>query len=108
MLDQLNNWMLESTDNFNIFVGFTSLLMLGSAIVLFIIYKKIGKPDERTNTIYLKITYSMFVTQILMNSLFISLVSKDMYFRQFFILTQALVFFVGAIYSIKLYRKECK
>ncbi|EOQ01308.1 hypothetical protein KOY_05358 [Bacillus cereus VDM021] len=108
MLDQLNNWMLESTDNFNIFVGFTSLLMLGSAIVLFIIYKKIGKPDERTNTIHLKITYCMFVTQILMNSLFISLVSKDMYFRQFFILTQALVFFVGAIYSIKLYRKECK
>ncbi|MBE7127627.1 6-aminohexanoate hydrolase [Bacillus mycoides] len=108
MIDQLNNWMLESTDNFNIFVGFTSLLMLGSAIVLFIIYKKIGKPDERTNTIYLKITYSMFVTQILMNSLFISLVSKDMYFRQFFILTQALVFFIGAIYSIKLYRKECK
>ncbi|MGG3621890.1 6-aminohexanoate hydrolase, partial [Bacillus pseudomycoides] len=61
-----------------------------------------------TNTIYLKITYSMFVTQMLMNSLFISLVSKDMYFRQFFILTQALVFFVGAAYSIKLYRKECK
>ncbi|MGG3529076.1 6-aminohexanoate hydrolase [Bacillus pseudomycoides] len=108
MLDQLNNWMLESTDNFNIFVGFTCILMLGSAIVLYIIYKKIGKPDERTNTIYLKITYSMFITQILMNSLFISLVSKDMYFRQFFILTQALVFFVGAIYSIKLYRKECK
>ncbi|MGG3621784.1 6-aminohexanoate hydrolase, partial [Bacillus pseudomycoides] len=53
MLDQLNNWMLESTDNFNIFVGFTCILMLGSAIVLFIIYKKIGKPDERTNTIYL-------------------------------------------------------
>ncbi|AIK35555.1 MULTISPECIES: hypothetical protein [Bacillus] len=108
MLDLLNNWMSESTDNFNIFVGFTSLLMLGSAIVLFIIYKKIGKPDERTNTIYLKITYCMFVTQILMNSIFTSLVSKDMYFRQFFILTQALVFFIGAIYSIKLYRKECK
>ncbi|EOP68301.1 hypothetical protein KOW_03510 [Bacillus cereus VDM006] len=108
MIDLLNKWMLESTDNFNIFVGFTSLLMLGSAIVLFIIYKKIGKPDERTNTIYLKITYCMFVTQMLMNSIFISLVSKDMYFRQFFILTQALVFFVGAIYSIKLYRKECK
>ncbi|MGZ9785529.1 6-aminohexanoate hydrolase [Bacillus pseudomycoides] len=108
MIDLLNKWMLESTDNFNIFVGFTSLLMLCSVIVLFIIYKKIGKPDERTNTIYLKITYCMFVTQMLMNSIFISLVSKDMYFRQFFILTQALVFFVGAIYSIKLYRKECK
>ncbi|MGG2016538.1 6-aminohexanoate hydrolase [Bacillus sp. S10(2024)] len=108
MIDLLNKWMSESTDNFNIVVGFTCLLMLGSAIVLFIIYKKIGKPDERTNAIYLKITSCMFSTQILMNAIFISLVGKDMYFRQFFILFEAFVFFVGAIYSIRLYRKECK
>ncbi|EJQ90731.1 6-aminohexanoate hydrolase (plasmid) [Bacillus mycoides] len=109
MIDLLNKWMLESTDNFNIFVGFTSLLWVGSAIVLFIIYKKIGKPDERTNTIYLKITSCMFTTQILMNAIFISLVGKDIEnFRQIFILFEAFVFFVGAIYSFKLYRQEYK
>lgn len=108
MLDLLNNWMLESTDNFNIFVGFTSLLMLGSAIVLFIMMKKFGKPDERTNAIYLKVISSMFGTQIVTNAIFISWVSKDMYFRQFFILSEAIVFFVGAIYSVILYRKEFK
>ncbi|HDR8093131.1 6-aminohexanoate hydrolase [Bacillus cereus] len=108
MLDLLNNWMSESTDNFNIIVGFISLLLVGSTIVLFIMMKKFGQPDERTNAIYLKIISCMFGTQIVTNAIFISLVSKDMYFRQFFILFEGIVFFVGAIYSVRLYRKEFK
>ncbi|PGZ80705.1 6-aminohexanoate hydrolase, partial [Bacillus cereus] len=71
MIDLLNKWMLESTANFNIVVGLTALLFLGSVIALIIIYKKIGKPIERTNTIYLKIISRMITTQILMNAIFI-------------------------------------
>ncbi|EMN7732100.1 6-aminohexanoate hydrolase [Bacillus cereus] len=109
MIDLLNKWMLESTDNFNIVVGFISVLLVGSCITLIIIYKKIGKPDERTNAIYLKITSRMFSIQILMNAIFISLVGKDIEtFRQIFILFEAFVLFVGAIYSFKLYRQEFK
>ncbi|MGH0942972.1 6-aminohexanoate hydrolase [Bacillus mycoides] len=109
MIDLLNKWMLESTGNFNIVVGLTALLFLGSVIALIIIYKKIGKPDERTNPIYFKIISCMFTTQILMNCIFISLVGKDIKnFRQIFILFEAFVFFVGAIYSFKLYRQEFK
>lgn len=109
MIDLLNKWMLESTGNFNIVVGLTALLFLGSVIALIIIYKKIGKPDERTNAIYFKIISCMFTTQLLMNCIFISLVGKDIEnFRQIFILFEALVFFVGAIYSFKLYRQEFK
>ncbi|MED1412419.1 MULTISPECIES: hypothetical protein [Bacillus] len=109
MIDLLNKWMLESTGNFNIVVGLTALLFLGSVIALIIIYKKIGKPDERTNGIYFKIISCMFSTQILMNCIFISLVGKDIEnFRQIFILFEALVIFVGAIYSFKLYRQEYK
>ncbi|PEJ19886.1 6-aminohexanoate hydrolase [Bacillus toyonensis] len=68
-----------------------------------------GKPDERTNPIYFKIISCMFTTQILMNCIFISLVGKDIeHFRQIFILFEALVIFVGAIYSFKLYRQEYK
>ncbi|PEW24637.1 6-aminohexanoate hydrolase, partial [Bacillus cereus] len=74
MIDLLNKWMLESTGNFNIVVGLTALLFLGSVIALIIIYKKIGKPDARTNPIYFKIISCMFTTQILMNCIFISLV----------------------------------
>ncbi|KFM98894.1 6-aminohexanoate hydrolase [Bacillus clarus] len=109
MIDLLNKWMLESTDNFNIVVGLTTILFLSSVIALIIIYKKIGRPDERTNAIYLKITSRMFTTQVLMNAIFISLVGKDIEtFRQIFILFEAFVFFVGAIYSFKLYRQEYK
>ncbi len=41
MIDLLNKWMLESTGNFNIVVGLTALLFLGSVIALIIIYKKL-------------------------------------------------------------------
>ncbi|MGN7894617.1 6-aminohexanoate hydrolase [Bacillus sp. 22475] len=109
MIDLLNKWMLESTGNFNIVVGLTALLFLGSVITLIIIYKKIGKPDERTTPIHFKLISCMFTTQILMNCIFISLVGKDIEnFRQIFILFEAFVFFVGAIYSFKLYRQEFK
>ncbi|MGH1327545.1 MULTISPECIES: 6-aminohexanoate hydrolase [Bacillus] len=109
MIDLLNKWMLESTDNFNIVVGFISLLLVGSCIVLFIMIKKFGQPDERTNTIYFKVTSCMFMTQIIMNAAFISLVNKDIvYFRQIFLLFEAFVFFIGAIYSFKLYKQEYK
>ncbi|MEB9845668.1 6-aminohexanoate hydrolase [Bacillus cereus] len=109
MIDLLNKWMLESTGNFNIVVGLTALLFFGSVIALIIIYKKIGKRDERTNPIYFKIISCMFTTQILMNCIFISLVGKDIEnSRQIFILFEAFVFFIGAIYSFKLYRQEYK
>ncbi|WP_423752524.1 hypothetical protein, partial [Bacillus cereus] len=86
MIDLLNKWMLESTGNFNIVVGLTALLFFGSVIALIIIYKKIGKRDERTNPIYFNIISCMFTTQILMNCIFISLVGKDIEnFRQIFI-----------------------
>lgn len=49
----------------------------------------------------------MFTTQIIMNAIFISLVDSNIeYFRQFFLLFQGIVFLIGAIYAIRLYRKE--
>lgn len=109
MIDLLNNWMLESTDNFNIVIGITAILLLGSIVILFIFSRKIGQPDERTNAIYLKIISCMFTTQIIMNAIFISLVDSNIeYFRQFFLLFQGIVFLIGAIYAIRLYRKEIK
>ncbi|GIN86304.1 hypothetical protein J6TS2_26900 [Heyndrickxia sporothermodurans] len=109
MIDLLNKWMLESTQNFNIIVGITAILLLGSIIVLFIFSKKMGQPDERTNAIYLKIISCMFTTQIIMNAIFISLVDHNTeYFRQFFLLFQGIVFLIGAIYTVGQYRKEFK
>ena len=109
MIDMLNDWMLESSRNFNIIVGSTMLILAGSVLVLFYIGKKFGKPDERTNAIYLKVISFMFTTQIVMNAIFIIGVGGDIeYFRQFFILFEGIVFLAGAIYAVKLYRKDFK
>lgn len=109
MLNVLNNWMLESTNNFNIIVGLTMVLYVGSLIAQFYFSNKIGKPDERTNAIYLKTISCMFTTQLILNGIFITFVDRDIeYFRQFFILFQGIVFLVGAIYMIRLYRKDFK
>lgn len=107
MIDVLNNWMLQSTDNFNIIVGLTMIIFVGSVAVLLYICKLFGRPDERTNGIFLKIFACMFTTQLIMNTIFISWVGGDIeYFRQFFILFEGIVFLVGAIYAIVLYRKD--
>ncbi|WP_042477640.1 hypothetical protein [Bacillus ndiopicus] len=107
MIDLLNEWMLKSSQNFNIIVGLTVILYVGALSMLLYINKKIGRPDERTSTIYLKIVSSMFTTQLVMNAVFISLVDRDIeYFRQFFILFQGIVFLVGAIYAFRLYKKD--
>jgi multisubunit Na+/H+ antiporter MnhB subunit len=109
MIDFLNNWMLESSQNFNVIVGLTMILHAGSICMLIYISKKFGKPDERTNAIYLKITSCMFTTQMVMITIFISLVDNNIeYFRQLFILFEGLVFLVGAIYAFRLYRKDLK
>jgi hypothetical protein len=109
MIDVLDKWMLESTSHFNTIAAITMILYVGSWIALFIIGKRFGKPDERTNGIYLKITSCMFLTQLIMNGLFITFIERDIeYFRQFFLLFQGIVFLVGAVYAFGLYRKEYK
>ncbi|MGG0821765.1 6-aminohexanoate hydrolase [Paenibacillus turicensis] len=109
MIDVLNHWMSESTQNFNIIVGLTMALYVGSLTVLLYIVNKFGKPDERTNAIYLKIISCMFTTQLIMSTVFITFVDGDIqFFRQFFVLFQAVVFLVGAIYAFRLYKKDYK
>lgn len=109
MIEMLDSWVLESYRNANIFIGITMVILIGSIIVLYVMGKKIGKPDERTNLIYLKVVSCMFTTQIIMNGVFIIFVNNNIENSgQIFILFQGIVFLVGAIYSIKLYRIDFK
>lgn len=107
MIDAVDRWMLESVNNFNLFVAIMTFIYVGSIVVLFFIGRKFGSPDERTNAIYLKIISSMFTTQLIMTAIFISLVDSNIHhFRQFLLLFQSIVFLVGAIRALRLYRKE--
>ena len=107
MIDVLNNWMLQSSQNFNIIVSITVFIYAISIGTLFLITRKFGRSDERTEAINLKIVSTMFTTQIIMNALFISWVDSHIdFFRQVFILFQGITFLVGAIYALKLYKDD--
>lgn len=109
MINVLDKWMSESITNFNIVVGGITILMLVSVGVLLWVWKQFGKPDERTNGLFFKITAAMFIMSMLTSSIFIAWVDKDIQnFRQIFLLLESLVFLVGAVYSVLLYLKEFK
>lgn len=108
-LEMLDKWMALSSDNFNIFVGITTAVMVTSVGVMLYCLRKLGKTDERTRVISYKVMTVMFWALLCTNSLFITWVSADMkFFRQYMIAGVALALLAGAIASFYLYRREMK
>lgn len=108
-MEMLNDWMSESSQNFNVIIALIIILHVGSVAVFLYVSKKFGEKDERTNGIYRKVCTLMFSTQLITNALFIYFVDSDIeHFRQLFMLLEGFVFLVGAIYSVRLYRKDLK
>ncbi|MBS5954530.1 MAG: hypothetical protein KIB53_11970 [Paraclostridium bifermentans] len=105
MIDMLNNWLGSSTSNFNVFVGITMGIVILSLIVMFYFGHKIGKSDERTYIIHLKIYRVMFVTILLLLSVLINW-SDGSYFRQHISLVISLTFLSGAVASVYQYNKD--
>lgn len=109
MITMLDNWMSGSITNFNLIVGITTMATLVSLGVLLWVWKQFGRPDERTNGIFLKITGTMFLTAMIVSALFIGWVDKDIHnFRQIYLIMQSFIFIVGAVYSVILYLKDFK
>lgn len=107
MINMLDRWMDSSIYNFNIFVGVTMVLAVISIIGLVYFYSKMGKPDERTYIINLKILKTMFRSLIVLLGIYISWVDKDIiYFRQYLIFIITLTFFIGAITAAIQYKKD--
>ncbi len=107
MIDVLDKWMDSSVYNFNMFVGITAILAIISIIAILYFYKKIGKPDERTSIIYLKVSNTMFSTLVLLIAIYISLVdSTIIYFRQYLIFIFSISLLSGAVMSAIQYKRE--
>lgn len=97
MIETLDVWLNTST-NFNIFVGVTMIAMIASLCTMYIASRKIGKRDERTSQIYLKISNTTLIVLLMLLSIFISLVGADVvHFRQILIAMIALAIGCGAI-----------
>lgn len=109
MINMLDNWMSKSVTNFNFIVGVTMVVTVVSIGILFWVWKQFGRPDERTNGIFLKITGMMFSTDMIISSLFIGWVDKDVQnFRQIYLIMQSFIFIVGGVYSVILYLNDFK
>ncbi|TCO68095.1 6-aminohexanoate hydrolase [Marinisporobacter balticus] len=107
MIDILDKWMDSSVYNFNIFVGITTILAIISIIAMFYFYKQIGKPDERTSIIYLKVSTTMFSTLVCAIAVYISWVDSNIiYFRQYLLFIFSISLLAGAIMSAIQYKKD--
>ncbi|GIP23104.1 DUF2178 domain-containing protein [Paenibacillus sp. J22TS3] len=98
----LKSWAEQSPENWNILVGFGGLLLIGSAILTYVYYKKIGQDDERTNKIFLKSSYHVLLAIILCDIIF----PNEYMWNIFFLFKYALAILAGGIYLAVQYKKD--
>ncbi|MBM7713252.1 hypothetical protein JOC94_000218 [Bacillus thermophilus] len=98
----LRSWAEQSQGNWNILVVVGFLLVMGSAIFVYIFHRKMGPADERTSKISLKSAYFMLLTIVLCDIIF----PKDYMWNIFFTFKYALAFLAGGIYLAVQYKKD--
>ncbi|WIY58937.1 DUF2178 domain-containing protein [Bacillus arachidis] len=98
----LKSWAEQSTGNWNILVGIGYLLLMGSLIFAYVFYKKIGKDDERTNTIFLKSSCFMLCAIMLCDIIF----PKDYMSNVFYLFKYALAILAAGICMAIQYKKD--
>ncbi|MDX8365679.1 DUF2178 domain-containing protein [Cytobacillus sp. IB215665] len=98
----LKSWAEQSQENFQILLGVGFLLFIGSIIFVLVLYKKIGKDDERTNRIYMKSSYCVLMVIVLCDMFF----PKEYMWNIFFLYKYGLAFLAGGIYLAIQYKKD--
>src|SRR5690625_3722700 len=98
----LKTWAEESPGNWNMLLGSGLALLLVGLILIYVYYKKIGKPDERTNQIHLKSAYITLLIVVLCDVIF----PKEYMWQIFFLFKYSLAFIVSAIYLAFRYKKD--
>jgi ABC-type multidrug transport system permease subunit len=98
----LKSWAEQSSGNWNILIGVGFLLLIGSAILAYVFYKKIGQDDERTNKIFLKSCFYMLSTIILCDIIF----PKEYMWNIFFLYKYTLALLACGIYLTVQYKRD--
>lgn len=98
----LMDWADRSNANFNmLLMGSLGFLLLGAVLVT-VYYYKIGKPDERTNQIYLKSTF-VLLGAVILGDFFLP--KEDMW-TIFFIIKYGVAFVAAGVYLAVQYKRE--
>lgn len=95
-------WVEKSNDNWNLMIGGGFVLMIIGLLLLVVYKSKIGKPDERTSSIYLKCSYTMFFIVIILDMIF----PKEYMWQIFFLFKYSLAFISGGIYLAVRYKQD--
>ncbi|MFD2624076.1 DUF2178 domain-containing protein [Salibacterium salarium] len=98
----LKTWAEASPGNWNMLLGIGFVLLLVGLILIYAYYKKIGKPDERTNQIHLRSAYIVLWGVILSDIIF----PKEYMWEIFFLFKYSLAFIASGIYLAVRYKKD--
>ncbi|KGR77978.1 hypothetical protein [Ureibacillus manganicus] len=98
----LKSWAEQSPGNWNILIVAGFLLLMGSAILAYVMHKMMGQKDERTNIISLKSAYCVLAVVILCDIIF----PKEYMWNIFFLFKYGIAFLAGGIYLAVQYKKD--
>lgn len=102
IFSSITTWAESSNSNWNsLLMGCLLFLLIGAALVT-MYYYKIGKPDERTNAIYLKSTFIMLGAIILGDFI----LPKEELWTIVFLVKYGVAFFACGIYLALQYHKD--
>lgn len=108
MINNLDTW-LENAENFNLFVGIISSVGILSIIIYTIFLNKIGKKDEYSLQIRLNVTNKMFISLILLFTIFALIVPNEVvHFKQIIYMFFSITVLVGAISAAYYYVRDFK
>lgn len=98
----LKIWVEASPGNWNIILGSGFVLLIIGVILVFVLLRKMGKADERTNQINLKSAYIILLVVILCDMIF----PKEYMWQIFFLFKYSLAFIASGIYLAVRYKKD--
>lgn len=102
IFNPLKSWAEQSQGNWNILiVGGFGLVMIG-AILTFMLYRKMGKPDERTRKIALNSALLVLYVVVLCDIIF----PKEYMWQVFLLFKYGLAFLASTIYLAIRYKKD--
>ncbi|OLS36295.1 hypothetical protein BTR22_12390 [Alkalihalophilus pseudofirmus] len=100
----LDQWLASDKMNFHLFIGITTIIALGSVVVLIVMAKKIGSEHLH---IKLKIDRAMFVTLLSLITGFVLFVPAEMIFYKQYVGSMVVIsILVGAVASSYFYLKQ--
>nr|WP_212029799.1 DUF2178 domain-containing protein [Metabacillus lacus] len=102
LFSPLRAWVESSNGNWNMLIVIGFVLVFVGAGLIFLLRNKIGKEDERTNSIYLKSSLIMLSAIVLCDLIF----PKEYMWQIFFLFKYSLAFIAAAIYLAIRYKKD--